>query len=314
MKDRQTPNPEEVTAIRMAATDLLVGYPLRQIVKGWNAAGMTTTTGGEWKTVTLRNLLLSPRMAGYLVRTPDVVKGQPVPPRPEWIAKHSRTKEPIMALHPPMLADDPDQALAIWELVCEELQGRKGRQSVRATNAASYPLSGLMVATKCAGPMQGNWLKAKNRHSYKCEDGCTSIHGPDADAAVIDLVRDHWAAQPELVLEPEPFTGQAQLDSEAAELEKLKDRYDRGLMDLDDYLERSAKKKSTVARLKRERLDWYRANAVETPVGTLALFDQADEDQQRLMIRQEVRRVDVAPTASRGRVNFDAGRLEVHWR
>lgn len=313
MADRQTLNLKEVTAIRAAATDLLIGKPLRQIVREWSKEGLLTTTGGEWKSVTLRNLLLSPRMAGYLVQTPKRVKGQPVAPRPEWIAKHSRTKQPIMALHPPILADDHDQALAIWQLVVAELTGRRARQSIRATSAASYPLSGLMVATKCAGPMQGNWLKNKGRHSYKCEDGCTSIHGPDADAEVIRLLKLHWANQPTVVLEPEPFSGQLALDNEEAELARLKAAYDSGRMDLDDYLERSDPKKAWIASLKAQRQAWLREQVQDVPVGSLELFDGADETGQRLMIRQEISRVDVGP-AQRGLKVFSPGRLKVNWR
>jgi site-specific DNA recombinase len=50
-----------------AADRVIAGDSLRAIVRDWNAAKVRTSTGGEWTPASLRQMLLSPRLAGYRV-------------------------------------------------------------------------------------------------------------------------------------------------------------------------------------------------------------------------------------------------------
>ncbi len=59
--------PEEAEAIRQAAKKVLGGATLAQVAREWNAAGVTTTTGGHWSVSQVRRTLLSKRVAGRIV-------------------------------------------------------------------------------------------------------------------------------------------------------------------------------------------------------------------------------------------------------
>jgi site-specific DNA recombinase len=56
--------PAEAAAIREAAERLLNGESMKSVVRAWNAAGITTTGGRPWTMKTVRQVLLSPRIAG----------------------------------------------------------------------------------------------------------------------------------------------------------------------------------------------------------------------------------------------------------
>lgn len=55
---------DEATALTEATRDVLAGHSVRSIVRRWNAAGLTTTSGGQWDASNLRRVLLRPRNAG----------------------------------------------------------------------------------------------------------------------------------------------------------------------------------------------------------------------------------------------------------
>jgi hypothetical protein len=70
-----------------AARRVVAGDSLRAICRDWNDAGIKTTTGRQWGTRSLRQMLLSPRMAGYRVhhgRLIETTHWQPVIDRELW--------------------------------------------------------------------------------------------------------------------------------------------------------------------------------------------------------------------------------------
>lgn len=56
--------PAEAKEIKRAARQVLAGVPLAQVVRDMNARGVTTVGGRAWASGTLRDMLLSPRLAG----------------------------------------------------------------------------------------------------------------------------------------------------------------------------------------------------------------------------------------------------------
>ena len=58
-------NPVEAKAIKDAYTAVLGEVPLYKITEDWNAAGLTTPRGNTWRGSQVRQLLLSPRNAGF---------------------------------------------------------------------------------------------------------------------------------------------------------------------------------------------------------------------------------------------------------
>lgn len=139
--DRVTIVPEEAAAIRTMAARFLAGDSWRSITSWANESGIKTTSGGEFTTTTLRNMLLSGRVAGLREHGGVVVApGQ-------W--------EPIIT---------PEQRQQMLDLV----QSRKitGRRTPRR-----YLLSGLVRCSKCGGKMFAA-ARAEGRR-YVC------LSGPD---------------------------------------------------------------------------------------------------------------------------------------
>lgn len=79
--------PDEAEMIRDAARRLLMGEPMASICRGWNDAGMLTGSGSLWRVGTLRNMLLSPRLAGLRAYKGEIVgeaAWQAILERPVW--------------------------------------------------------------------------------------------------------------------------------------------------------------------------------------------------------------------------------------
>jgi site-specific DNA recombinase len=58
---------QEQDCVWEAARRVIAGDSIRAIVQDWNKRKIKTATDGEWRTATLRQMLLSPRIAGYRV-------------------------------------------------------------------------------------------------------------------------------------------------------------------------------------------------------------------------------------------------------
>jgi site-specific DNA recombinase len=80
-----------------AARRVIAGDSLRAICRDWNDAGIRTTTGRQWGTRSLRQMLLSPRLAGYRVhhgRLIETTHWQPVIARDVWEQVRSILTDP----------------------------------------------------------------------------------------------------------------------------------------------------------------------------------------------------------------------------
>jgi len=64
---------DEATLIREAAQDVAAGETLKAIASRWNAAGVATPTGHAWAGSTVRNMLISPRLAGLRSHRGEIV-------------------------------------------------------------------------------------------------------------------------------------------------------------------------------------------------------------------------------------------------
>src|SRR5207302_998658 len=101
-KDKLTLEPSEAALLEEAAKDLLAGVGLHTICRRWNDAGVKTTVGNPWRKQVLRNLLLSPRLAGYRVYQGGIAR--------------DIDGNPVMGQYPPILER------GTWEAVCAVLQ------------------------------------------------------------------------------------------------------------------------------------------------------------------------------------------------
>lgn len=297
----------EADLIRAAAADLLAGKPIWTICAEWREAGVLSPRGTPFARTSLRNLLLSPKLAGWRVHRPEPQRGQPAVPRSEWIALDSLTGKPVRSLTPAILSQET------WEKVCAELEGRREPQAVRPNNKATYLLGGLCICGKCTHPMFGHHKQDKGYHIYKCEQGCITVHGPQLDKHIIGLLTDHWALAPEVTPEALPFPGEQELGQLKARKDELEQAYAQGLLTLQDFLAAQGKVNELLEPLKADRRSWLKSQAVEKPLGSVELWRQADPAGKRLMVRQELELVKVS-AAQRGLKHFDPRRVEPVWR
>jgi site-specific DNA recombinase len=144
----------EQELIREAARRIVAGDSLRSIVGDWNRKPIPTTTGRQWGTRTLRQVLLAPRLAGLrghgrgeLATGAD---GQPI----RLLGDDGQPVEPIL-----------DRAT--WEAV-KSILTDPARQVTAVGRAPSYLLTGLAFCGVCGARLRG--IRRRDQVSYGCPD------------------------------------------------------------------------------------------------------------------------------------------------
>lgn len=133
-------NPGEAALIRDAVARVSAhAATWQQVADEWNSLGFKTTRGKAWLARYVREVLTSPRLAGWCLH-----KGQ--------IAVHSETGELIRARNvQPILTDEELEAI----LAVAESKRQTGAYS-NASGKAWYMLSGLLRCAECGARMRGN--------------------------------------------------------------------------------------------------------------------------------------------------------------
>lgn len=83
---------DEADAVRKGGTAILAGESLRGVMRSWNAAGLTTSTGRPWDANSVRRVLLRPRNAGLMEHQGEIVGSAEWPaivPEEEWRAVYA---------------------------------------------------------------------------------------------------------------------------------------------------------------------------------------------------------------------------------
>jgi DNA invertase Pin-like site-specific DNA recombinase len=130
----------ECRLIHEAADRLLAGDSLRGIALDWHERGITTSTGRPFQNTTLKQMLMSPRLAGYRVHHTKRHAGQwdAILPVEKWEAVRAVLTDPGRARH---------------------LRGATPR----------YLLSGIVFCGKCERPMYGRIdYRKQTMSSYTC--------------------------------------------------------------------------------------------------------------------------------------------------
>lgn len=185
--DKITPEPIEAALIREAVADVLDGVGLREIVRRWNDAGVTTARGNEWDHRALRQMLKQPRLAGWRVHRGRVARGP--------------SGAPVRGVWQPLLDDVTFDRL---QAVMSARTGSGGRRG-----AHKYLLSGLARCGTCGARMYG--AATPLGHSYSCRGGngratahSVSIAGFMTDEAVSATVVGRLALDDSLDVPPPP--------------------------------------------------------------------------------------------------------------
>lgn len=308
----------EARHLRKAAHDVVAGMKVATIVTEWAEAGIVGTNGQPMTRQTLRDLLLSPRTVGYLVVKPK--RGEVARPLHERIYVSEETGLKVRSQVPPILAlpeRDEDGNLVpdlkLWDAVVETLKarGKTAKGTSRAGKKALYLCSGLCWCLACGQPMNGQWVKARNAHVYRCDKGCGTISGPGLDSYVSDLMVALWTERAvAVVAEPEPFVQQEDLDYWLATKAQNEAEFKARKIDLTAKNENHAAIMGELAPIQEAWSVWNKANVV--PVSTTALERwnaNTSVHRRRAMLQAELERIDIVKSLVRGPQQVDSSRV-----
>jgi DNA invertase Pin-like site-specific DNA recombinase len=298
-KDKTTLEPNEAALLQAAASDLLAGVGLHTICRRWNEAGILTTVGNPWRKQVLRNLLLSPRLAGYRVYQGGIARDP--------------TGRPIMGQYPPIL-DMPT-----WEAVCAVLRDPARCGKHVHVGGRKYLLSGLVRCSECGAVMHGNANDKWNTFSYACKvptsGGCgkVAITGPKLDALITDLIL-RYLADRNVTHRALPWPGDAALNDATEKIAELMREYRDGGLSANLVFPNVRELEDQVARLRDERSRWLSKEVAlqSRPIDVADAWPAMDIDQRRLVIQSVLSAVVVRRAARRGG-RFDPNRVKPVW-
>jgi site-specific DNA recombinase len=304
IKYRLVRNAEEAAVIEAAAKAVLEGRSATSITKEWAAGSVRSARGRLFRYGDVKELLLSPRIAGLRSADGKLVKS-------EW--------EPI-----------------ITREQHEELRAILGPPRQRGSNqgtARSYLLTGFVVCGSCGTLLRSHRSKANRemepQRRYLCDprDG-----GGYHVKRLAEVVEEHvvWRLLQELpqkLLEatrraPEHWEtlGRLLTARQTAEdrLEGLEDLLADGLLDRPGYVRQRRRLKARLEELE-EQIAHVRAQAPRRRLSGATLgelraeWDQLSLDEQRAVLADHIERVILKPVGP-GRKPFDPDSVEIIWR
>ena len=298
-RDGITLRPEEAAIVRDLAERFIAGESLQSITLGLQNAGILTATGHtQWRTQTVRQLLLSPRIAGLRQH-----RGQVVGP-------------------------------GIWSGIITEAQHQQlvtiltdpARKTARTPRR--YALSGLLRCGLCGARIHSS--PKPDRRTYACRknadfDGCgrisiaaNSLEVLVADAVLLRLDSTDLADQ---------LAGRAETDTQRAELQDLIRADETKLSELekawaDNELSmqewigggkpvrtRKQANEKLLARMTHE-------DSLDALAGTgatlMAAWSELNLARQVAIIRQVVDHIVIQPAARQAN-RLDHNRVDIHW-
>lgn len=303
--------PREAASIRWAAEGLIDGtLTWSAITARWNADALLTPRGGHWGLKTVKQVMRSPRLAGWLVHE-------------NRIAVNSETGKLVRSNLPAILTDDEFEAL----LVAIE---RKGSAYAAVSGRRAYLLSGIVRCAECGAKLRGRPLaRTPGTYAYACPKhggeattdgrptcGRTYINGNQLDELVVAGVLPHI-----IEASREATAEQDELHSdEILALETEKDQL------LTAYRERRATSELVfpevtrieheLERLRHERAEARRAQRAgrRSLAITEANWEPRSVEEKRGILEGFVEAIYVSPATRRG-ARFDPARVsEPVWR
>jgi site-specific DNA recombinase len=283
----------EAAVIREAARRLLAGHSQRSITI-WANQASTTTTGRQWSQRTLREMLLSPGLAGLRVYRGVIVS------QGNW--------EPILSRD-------------TWEQVAALLRANTHRGQV-----VKHLLSGLVACGRCEAPMITHYEpKARGgRRQYWCPSvpgrpGCgkTTVTAEALEAVVSAMLLKRLGGPGlarALAAEDEDPGAAGELQAAEARRDEIEHLYDSGQIKTDAFLRMHGPAVDRVAKA-RSRLQAQSSRSVlwslpKAKAELAAWWDNPETtvDQRRAVLNAVVSRVLVGP-ALRASRTFDEARI-----
>lgn len=297
-------NKVEAAAIHQAALDLTartVGW--HALAERWNEAGLLSSRGNPWVKQTIKQVMLSPRLAGWMTH-----KGA--------IAEHSQTGEFIRGQWQPILTDEEYEALMV--AVASAPQGT----TPQGAGKRKYLLSGIVRCGTCDHLMSGN--RRTDVHFYyacrKSSRGCgsMSISGFELDRLISKLMIAR--------LEQADIRGETVVDERphVARLQEISDRR-RGLLKevgeetltLAEATPLLTKLQAEADQLHAEQMEWLRTRGARTARVTAEawLANELTLAERQAFVAAELETVYVnRSTRPAGSRTFDPYRVRPVWR
>lgn len=284
----------EAVLVREAAGRLVHGESLNSVCRDWADRGVVTSRGKLFRPTTLRQMLVSPRLAGM-----RVYRGREIP-------------SPVI---PAILEED------VWRRLVAVLASPPA-----ASTGGRSALGGLLVCGVCGSVLKWKGRGGSDRPVYRC----TRVPGTSACGGVVVSAGPLEQLIGDLLVDALDLEalGNALLPAHVApvvaELEVVRGRwaqldvdYAAGLTSRDGYVRAVAVLQAEVTRLEGVL---HRSRAGELVAGLDAGERVADAWRRRgaawrnALARTLIERVVVNPARSRGSNRFDPGRVRVVWR
>jgi site-specific DNA recombinase len=289
----------EQELIREAAQRILAGDSLRGIVLDWFDRGIRTSTGKTFQNITIRQMLLSPRIAGYRVHHGVLHPAQ-------W--------EPIVPVEQ-------------WQALREILTDPARKANLRG-GTPRYLLIGLVFCGLCGQRMFG-----MKRRNYGKEQPASYTCRPYREFRMCGGVRRNMAKVDELIcealfmaVESPAWDRQAERpadDPTRGLYEQL--ARDQGLLDrLEDKVAQELIRPETAKRNRAEierRMETARAKLTQSgdtrvadrvPRNLRSVWPDLSLDRRRAILAAVIERIEIHPQGS-GRA-FDPDAVKVTWR
>lgn len=305
---------DEAELLRDAYHSVIEGEPVTAIARRWNAQGVLTSTGVEWKTTTLKQLLLSPRNAGIRTHNGSEVA------RGTW---------------------DPIVDEETYRAACRELARKKpgGNRTGRRSDSL---LHGLLFCSSCGSRMSITWRgSGESRYRlYGCihkattakgaKGGCQTQRADWLEDLVLGLVHDELHdAEKAALLWPKDESAQDDIRAVEHELSLVEEKaralaedYADDILTRDEYMAARGRlsERRTAAE---EKLGKLRARTAVSGLSVtreeaLARWEQLNPRQHRVIMEGMVEKVLAEP---RGRLNprdlaavYNPDKIHVQWR
>ena len=299
--DRLTICQAEADRVREAASRVLAGETIRSICAGWNNMGVATVTGSKWTQPTLKNMLLSGRIAG-LREHHGVITAKAV-----W---------------PGIIAEDEHYRLRA--ILTDPARRTNGGRLPR-----SYLLSGGIARCGLCGANLVARPRADKRRCYVCAtgpgfSGCGKIRSlaePLEDliveAAMVRLDAPELAQAVAGPADAEEESVADAITADEAKLVELGDLWDAGEITRAEWMRLRSKVEARLQATQRV-LSRPRPAAVlhglTGSAGVLrASWPELSFDRRRAILTAVVERVVLNP-ALKGRNRFDPDRVDVNWK
>jgi site-specific DNA recombinase len=287
--------PEEAAIIVEAAARILAGASLRSVTRDLNTRAVPTVNGPRWTERVLRQILISPRVAGLRSHNGEIVAAG------TW---------------PPILEEDT------WRRVAAILDDPT--RKLKAGRPPAHLLAGIMRCGRCGSRIHCHLESGHHVRTYHCPPaprGCAGV-AIVADAADAEIAARVFARLDagRLQLDERPagedLTGV--LEAVEGELAATARSYAAGALSRDGY--------AAAARALQDRLDGLRTqiSAREATRASAALVQAAVglEDRwasmtlpgRRDLLAVVIDEVRLMPAAPGPRNVFQPGRLRVAWR